>query len=67
MYKKKEEGMDSRKILHNKTYQPMQILVNGTTCIVGARGKSDNIIINKVTPQMKNLLKKRLITIKDMK
>ncbi|HUS50011.1 MAG TPA: hypothetical protein VMZ91_07590 [Candidatus Paceibacterota bacterium] len=47
--------------LKNKTYQPLQLMINGSTHLVSAR---NDIIVLEITSQMKKLEKKGFITIR---
>ena len=49
--------------LVNKTYQPFQIIINGSVCILRARGDFNSITIPFITPQIQNLLNKELVKI----
>lgn len=56
--------MKKRMKLKNKTYQPLQLIINESTHLVNAR---NDIIVFEITSQMKKLIKKGFITINFIK
>lgn len=49
--------------LTNKTYQPLQLIIDNSVYIVGSRGNNNIIIIPHLTIQIQNLVDKELIKI----
>ena len=52
------------KKIFNKTYTPLQIVINGSVNLLGPR---QTIIVEETNSQIENLLKKSLITIKEVR
>lgn len=50
--------------LKNRTYQPLQLIIKGSTHLVGPR---NDIIVLEITSQMKKLIKKGFITVKPIR
>lgn len=51
----------------NKTYQPMQLLINGDSFLLPSRGRNNFIIVFNITRQIENLAKKELIVIRKVR
>jgi hypothetical protein len=52
------------KKIFNKTYTPLQLVINGSVYLLGAR---ETIIVENTTPQIDNLVKKNLLNVRDVK
>jgi hypothetical protein len=56
-----------RLLIKNKTYQPIQLIKNSGTHIINSRGNNDSLVVTELTTQMKNLIKKGLISVKPIR
>jgi hypothetical protein len=52
------------KKIFNKTYTPLQLVIDGVIYLLGAR---ETILTEKTNTQIDNLVKKNLLTVRDVK
>jgi len=51
----------------NKTYQPLQLIINKQVYLLPARGKNNYVIVYNITKQMQTIESKGLITIRKIR
>lgn len=51
----------------NKTYQPIQLIIDNKTSILPVRGRNNYIVVSEITRQIQNLARKELIVIRKVR